>query len=229
MSVRRLVFWALGLLALGLAIGIYSFVKPRHVPQQKQLSWIPMPLNAMDASEFPVRELLLSGNEYPGNRDSLAWRCGSETDDGLDEEYILHIGDHAFVENGRQWKVRAIPRGSQVEVRITDHSFWSLPPPPPLALPATVKPQSKSRTSVFWVDRSDLEAIRRVWASEDLWGAPQESVGCLDGRAVFLEACVAGKYAARSRNCDDAGDEATELWQLIRAKFPSPESARNEH
>lgn len=229
MNVKRLAFWVLVLSALALATGIYGFVKPRHAPPQKQDPWIPIPLSAMDASEFPVRELLLSVNGHPENRDSLAWRCGSDMDDGLGEEYMLHIGDHALIENGQQWKVRAIPHGSQIEVQITDDSFWNLPPPPPSAPLASAEPQSKSKTHVHWVDRSDLETIRRVWGSEDLWGAPQQHLGCLDGRAVLLEACVAGKYAARSRNCDDAGDEATELWELLRAKFPLQKSTPIEH
>jgi hypothetical protein len=230
MNVKRLILWVAGFLALGLAAGAYGFMKLRPAPSQEQDVWIPMPLNAMDASEFPIRELLLSVNGHPENRDSLAWRCGSDMDNGLGEEYVLHIGDHAFVQNGRQWKVRAIPHGSQIEVQITDHSFWNLPPPPPPpGSPTGTAPQSKSKTLAHWVDRSDLEAIRQVWGSQDLWVAPQQDLGCLDGRAVLLEACVSGKYAARSRNCDDAGDESTELWKLLRAKFPSPESTPSEH
>lgn len=175
-----------------------------------------MPPDGMDASAFVMRSLLFAADSTPEADDALARTCGGYGDDDAAERYRILIGDPVLMRNAQTWSVDMRAQGSQVAVTVEDAS---LPPPPPEDARDT-PPDTAFAQRRYWLQKAELEPIRAAWAEPALWLAEQRDVGCLDGRPVFLEACVRGRYVARSRNCDAAADEAAEkLWALLQEKF----------
>ena len=197
------------------AIAWVSRPRPQALAVAVDESWLPLPPDGMDASAFATRHLLSVADSMPGDP-SLTSTCGRYDSEGAPERYRIVIGDPVLMRDARMWSVELRVQGSQVEARVEDAS---LPPPPEDAQGET--PPHAFAPRRYWLDTSELEPVRAAWAEPALWLAAQRDVGCLDGRPIFLEACVRGRYAARTRNCDAAADEAAEkLWQLLQKRFP---------
>jgi len=210
--------WAALCAALAVAaIAWISRPQPKAPTAKIDASWIPMPPDSMDASGFATRRLLLAAGSTPED-DALTRACGSHDSDGASERYRAVIGDPLLKRDARMWSVDLRVQGSQIQVTVEDASF-PLHPPPPGARDGTQPPAFAPRR--YWLQKAELEPIRAAWAEPALWLAEQRDVDCLDGRPVFLEACVRGRYAARARNCDSAADEAAQkLWTLLQKRFP---------
>lgn len=208
-------------LCAALAIAAMAWMsrpRPQALAVAPDESWIPMPPDGMDASAFATRRLLLAADSMPGD-DSLTSTCGRYDSEGAPERYRIIIGDPLLMRGARMWSVDLRVQGSQVEAWVEDASPPMPPPPHPDTQGETPQPAFAPRR--YWLDKSELEPVRAAWAEPALWLAAQRDVNCLDGRPVFLEACVGGRYAARERNCDTAADEAAEkLWKLLQKRFP---------
>lgn len=75
-----------------------------------------------------------------------------------------------------------------------------------------------------WFTKAELDPIADAWRDPRLWAAPQAEPLCTDGIPAFLEACVAGRYAAFNRNCDPDGMRAAmELWDVVQRLLPAPQ------
>jgi hypothetical protein len=182
----------------------------------------------MDAQDPGIRQLLLrnahmdpDGADDPLPFHSLAGRCGY--DDGAAEQYVATIGDHWFAQDRHVWRISLSIYGDTADVVIRDADAILMPPPPPddryrrMFAPAVR----------HVVRKSELEDIRAAWRDPELWLSPQAKDGCFDGHTLILEACVNGRYGARSRACGSTGRTAGRLlWQRLRAKFPDPPPAR---
>ncbi|TKR30632.1 hypothetical protein FCE95_11010 [Luteimonas gilva] len=199
------------------AIAWISRPQPKALATKIDESWIPMPPDGMDASGFAARRLLFVADSMPED-DALTRTCGSYDSDGASERYRAVIGDPLLKPDARMWRLDLLVQGSQIQVTIEDASF-PLRPPPPDARDEAQAPAFAPRR--YWLQKAELEPIRAAWAEPALWLAEQRDVDCFDGRPVFLEACVHGRYAARARNCDSAADEAArKLWTLLQKRFP---------
>ncbi|NUO77359.1 MAG: hypothetical protein HOQ32_15280 [Lysobacter sp.] len=183
----------------------------------------------MDASTHAVRDLLIDHVEYgPQRRTSerpLIERCGSDLPGQPAETYAALIGDHWFTPDRKVWDIEMTSSGEWLSVAIMD---GDLPPVPPEPTPGVATPSLREirQVSRHTVRKSALADVRDAWIEPSLWLAPQSAAHCLDGHIVYLEACVLGRYHARSRECGSEGREAaTALWRRLRTHFPDPSPA----
>ncbi len=216
LSVFRILLWLIALACVGAGVALLS--APRHrLPPFEHAPWIGLPASGMDASQFALRQLLDS--PFGADHD-LADACGSDDAGPERERYRLRISRDAW----RDFRaVEFVRRGDWLDVAVRD----GLPPPPPepsrdgIAPPSDVllQPAATARIAL-----RAAEPIRRAWNTQSLWHAEQQALGCRDGRPVTLEACIAGRYAIRHRNCDPAAGEATQvLWDAVVKLLPAPE------
>jgi hypothetical protein len=226
MNAKRIIWIAclLAFAAIVVGVGLSRWRAPQSLRASEDI-WIPLPPEGMDATQRPVREIIMRNTAWPDRLESLAWRCGGGDQDEPREEYVAHIGDQMLEEGQQAWDVTMIPRGGQMEVRIADGR--SIPPPPPPPGRTTLE-RNDAVVDVHWASLASLREIRDAWASKPLWLAAQKDVQCVDGRPVLFEACVQGKYVARFRNCDgDADAAAARLWHLLKLRFPPPPPTRD--
>jgi hypothetical protein len=214
---KSVVLWV----ALIAAVGVYLALLPgqrRAPPAVVDPPWIGLPQTGMDASQAPLRELLVQSS---GTRHRLSATCG-KGHDAERERYRLWVSRntwHDFRE------IEFVPRGEWLEVSVRD----GLPPPPP-------EPPSDRAPAPEYVEvhpvvharirRRDAEPIRRAWDTQGLWHAAQKPLGCADGRPITLEACIDGRYAIRLRHCDaDAHLPTQDIWDAVERLLPAPERA----
>ncbi|SFK44421.1 hypothetical protein SAMN04487938_0845 [Lysobacter sp. cf310] len=184
----------------------------------------------MDASEYPIRDLLIGNfsdglqHHLPSNADrSLVQRCGAGKPGEPAETYAALIGDHWFVKDQKIWSIEMTSSGDWLDVTIVDGFPVMAPEPKPGEVLRTLELRPVLRRTVR---KADLADVREAWSAPALWVAPQTDRHCLDGSIVYLEACVLGRYHARSRTCGSAGTvEGMKLWQRLRAHFPDPPAA----
>jgi hypothetical protein len=211
--------WVVAFAAAGASLSWWQ-ARRSALPPVEDPSWIPLPASGMDASRPGLRELLVS--RYDGAND-LAATCGMYDDGAERERYRIRISRNAW-EDFRE--IEIVPRGEWLEIAIRDGFPPPLPEPPRDGTSRREYDPIHPATHVR-IRRRDAEPIRRAWDSAGLWHAEQEHLpGCMDGRAVTLEACIVGRYAIRRRNCDAGADVPTQrLWEAITAAFPKPERA----
>lgn len=223
----RVVAWSMLLGLAGAAIvGLGSRGSP--APEDLQAApWIEFPRSGMDASEFPTRQVVNWGDwSQAGRSETLAWQCGNpERNDfsGNKERYVARIGKDAW---GPTWKIVIDVERDHVDIAWS-HGGAIPPPPPPSGGKIVAARSGDLIVPVAHVRKSriELEKIRELWSDEALWHAPQDAAAfaCLDGNPVFLEACVNGRYAARSRNCNARAENATTmLWRAFNELLPQP-------
>ena len=213
LSPRRLAFWMTVFAAVGIWLAL-----PNPTPSMRTLAgpspWIPLPASGMDASQASVRDLLSSLAS-----DDLAATCGWR-DAGIREHYRLLISRDVW---GDHRQIDIVPQDDSLDISIRDGGF---PPPPP---PGTVGDDDDTRIVPVMhirLARSAAEPLRRAWNTQRLWHAPQSEVHCLDGKPLRLEACVNGRFAARSRTCDVAAHSDREaLWHGVDSLLPKPAPA----
>ncbi|HEY0504325.1 MAG TPA: hypothetical protein VGD42_12630 [Lysobacter sp.] len=225
MRIGRIVAYSAAI-AIAAAAALHASVPDAPQAARADDSWLALP--SMDATDPGIRQLLLRAAladpaAMPANSPfrSLVGRCGY--DDGPAEQYVLTIGDHWFVEDRHVWHVTLSMYGDSADVVIRDGRAVETPPPPPGA-PYTEVTAPAMR---YVMDRKDLDGIRAAWRDPELWLLPQATHGCTDGHTLMLEACVRGRYGARSRACGGTGRAAGALlWQRLRQTFPDPPPAR---
>ena len=220
-SPRRIVLC----IAIVAAVGVYAVLLPGQrsaIPSVADAPWIGLPETGMDASKAELRMLLRREtwpSRYGDPMANLSHECGTEQV-GIRERYIAHVSKNAW---GPFWDIQFDVDGDWLNIAIRD-SFLSPPPPPPEFGPANDAIEPLPPTTKIRVRKSQMEPIRRIWASHGLWHADQKPLGCLDGMPVTLEACVDGRYAVRHRNCDaDAYEPAQQLWDTVNRMLPAPE------
>lgn len=227
LNLARITVFGLLLAALGIAIVCFTGRRPPLPVDPYAAPWIGLPHGGMDASEFATRQIVSWGDWSQGGRfETLAYQCGNlERRSAVEKErYVANIGKDAW---GPRWKV--VMEVEQDDISIAwshDGSAFPLPPPPPPgqatadASPEHILPVARIRKT-----RAEMEKIRALWNDEALWHAPQlvDAFMCTDGNAVFLEACVGGRYAGRYRNCNGSTYDATaKLWRAFNEALPPP-------
>ncbi|KRD34065.1 hypothetical protein ASE35_09975 [Lysobacter sp. Root916] len=231
MAVRasRIALWTIALAIVAAAGWVVTRPQP-PVRVTAPASWIPIPEGGMDASEYPVRDLLLGNfrdgfqRHFASNAERpLVQRCGDGRPGEPAETYAALIGDHWFVPDQKVWSIEMTSSGEWLDVTIVDGFPVMAPEPAPGEILRTRELRPTLRRSVR---KADLADVREAWSAPDLWFAPQTDAHCLDGNIVYLEACVLGRYHARSRTCGATGAaDAMTLWRRLRAHFPDPPPA----
>jgi hypothetical protein len=216
LSFRRILLWLATLALIGAGVALLSAPR-RALPPVEDAPWIGLPASGMDASQPTLRQLLDS--PFGADHD-LADTCGRDGAAPERERYRLQISLDAW----RDFRaIELVRRGDWLEVAVRD----GFPPPPPepsrdgTAPPPhdMVRPVATARIAL-----RDAEPIRVAWNTQALWHAEQQPLGCRDGRPVTLEACIAGRYAIRHRNCDPASIVPTQqLWDAVTTLLPAPE------
>lgn len=220
---HRLTLW-LALFATGATYLALSPSYRQATPAMKEAHWIDLPDSGMDASDFPLRELFHP--DWQGGRRGdafldLAWTCGGfldANDSRFPERYIAHVSDSAW---HPRWGI--IIDVEQDELLFSIRSD-DIPPLPSgddenTSDMVTVRPVTHLR-----MPKSRAEPIRQAWNNEALWHAPQKEDICSDGARIRLEACIRGRYAMRSRTCDeDAHPAADALRIAFKTLLPAPE------
>lgn len=212
--------WVVAFAAAGASLS-WLHARRSALPSVEFPSWIPLPMSGMDASRPALRGLLVSPIKATSD---LAATCGMYDDGSERERYRIRISRNAW-EDFRE--IEIVPRGDWLEVAVRD----GFPPPPPEP-PHDGTPQREydeiRPTIHVRLHQRDAEPIRRAWNTRALWHAEQTPLGCADGRPVTLEACIAGRYAVRHRNCDaDADVQAQRLWEAVTTVLPNPERAHH--
>lgn len=217
-SVFRILLWLIALACVGAGVAALPALRSAPPPVE-DAPWIGLPASGMDASQPALRQLLDS--PFGADHD-LADTCGSDAAGTERERYRLRISRDAWRD------VRAIAfvrRGDWLDIALSD----GLPPPPPEPPHDGTEPPPHDMVRPVATARialRDAEPIRRAWNTQALWHAEQQPLGCRDGRPVTLEACIAGRYAIRHRNCDPAASDATQaLWDAVTTLLPAPERA----
>lgn len=192
-----------------------SISEPLHAP------WIGLPPVVMDAGSAYTRAVLrraaMSGSD-------LVERCGWHTNDAT-ERYVAHLGDPSLQRDARYWRIELEVQGDWIQVLVANAVFPPPPPPPspsecPVCGPFVDVP---AKTASARLEKAELEPIAQAWRDPRLWATPQANPHCTDGIPAFLQACVAGRYAAFNRNCDDDGmNAAMELWSVVQDLLPPP-------
>lgn len=213
--------------ALIAAVVTYGALLPGQrtaTPAVVDVPWIGLPETGMDASKADLRMLLTSRtwpSQYGDPMANLSGKCGTEQA-SIGERYVAHVSKGAW---GPFWDVQFDVDGDWINISIRDGMPAPAPEPVDADGPAPegshVYPVARVR-----LKKSNLEPIRTIWSEKALWHAEQKPLGCSDGMPTTLEACVAGRYAIRHRNCDvDAYGPAGQLWQAINRILPAPEPA----
>ncbi len=228
----RIAFAALALIG-ALTTSLHWLSRGKPVPEDPLLDpWIGLPSSGMDASGFNARRALGMAFHAEDNYhyDSLAFDCGNTfRETALGDRYIARVGKDAFHAG---WTIKLEVRGNKIEIAWKEAGLSAPPLPPPSARRADgshdmtdlVLIQPTSHASMT---RKELEQVRLAWDKASLWHSPQDSTECLDGVPIFLEACVAGRYAARFRNCNQPNmDDAQQLWQAFSTLLPAPAPAQ---
>ena len=211
LSPRNLVFWMTLFATVGTWLALPQRPSPLRVPSEPP-PWIPLPASGMDASRNPVRQLL--SFRLPGA--DFALRCGDVDDDGTDR-YRLWISKNTW-DDSRNYDF--VVQGEWLDVSVRNGFVLSAPFPG--AIQSSVETATVTEVHARLRLR-DAEPIREAWDSPWLWHAEQGRIGCNDGRTMFLQACVRGRYAARDRNCDTAAfPEGQALWEAVTALLPAP-------
>lgn len=220
---HRLTLW-LALFATGATYLALSPSYRQAMPATRDTPWIGLPDSGMDAGDVMIRELL-DPVYHVGRHDDpfrdLVRTCGDflhAQDSPPADRYILHFSDSAWT---ARWEVAMDVDKETISFAIRS---GDIPPPPPVDDAnrpdmITVRPVTQLR-----IPRSRAEPIRRAWSNEALWHAPQKQVLCNDGAQLILEACVGGRYAIRSRTCDDQAQQAADaLRTAVKTLLPAPE------
>lgn len=212
-------------MAAAAAAGWLWVAPAESVPASSDSAWIPVPEGGMDASRYPLRELLnhtlVYGPHMQHARSGapLIERCGKEGSYGPAETYAAVIGDHWFAPDRKVWSIEMTSSGEWLDVVIADGN-----PAAPVEPQPGVRERRELRAPIrLTVRKSAVDDIRAAWSEPSLWIAPQRGEHCLDGHTVYLEACIHGRYHARSHSCSQPGGEAgMKLWKRLRAHFPDP-------
>lgn len=225
MAIRtsRVVFASTALVAATLLL-LWWNAREQPVPvNPKDAPWIGLPKSGMDATQFPIRQILFFGSHGEGwnnQGNSLPYQCGEDSpSSNIQERYVAYIGSHW----GKFRKVTLDVHGDAIDVSVqTDSNLFVLP-----SFPDTSRADPLPYFPSIHVSkaRSELEPIRVAWSDADLWHSPQSknAFSCHDSAPLFLEACVNGKYAARFRNCDvSIVNFTSKLWHAINDLLPPP-------
>ena len=154
-----------------------------------------------------MREFL----SFPLVPGDFAVRCGDAHDDGTDR-YRLWISKNTW-DDFRNYEFTV--HGDWLDASVRDDMTWPSTAPYVEGV-TTIEVRSRLRLR-------DAEPIREAWDSALLWHAKQGLRGCSDGRVLFLQACVHGRYAARDRGCHTAASaQGQALWEAVTALLPAP-------
>lgn len=224
---RRIRPIAVACMALTLSVLVGAWlIAPRpafHPPVTADGPWIPLPRSGMDAGGYDMRMAVSRGFLRDDDTETpVALSCGANPNAPDEPHYRAWIGDGFSEAPYRTWKIDIIVRGNTANVSVREAPS---PPMPPRSIgPRNETWVTPARLAVVPLDA--LEPVRRAWDTEAVWHRTQERMWC-DGRTAFLEACVAGRYAARDRGCDlDRG--IAQLWSVFQMTLPTPEAGRWE-
>lgn len=236
---KRVVVWV-GAFAVVVTLGVLWLLRfASHPPAPRPgAEWIGLPVTGMDASNSATRDVLLQmeaintdGTHTDNPRNSLALRCGSRSDEQMTgETYVVLIGQSFLLPNREAWRAKFVVLDDQVEVTIQDAR--ELVPQPPPSYPS--EPGRKSDMTIaatpatkrLMLAKSTLQGVFDAWRNQSLWQTDQRPLECFYGPAaatVLLEACVANRYAARSRGCDAESVYAVNnLWVALHRSLALP-------
>ena len=218
---------AIACIAMTLAVGVAAWlVTPRTSGVAAPEPWIPWPWDGMDAGTAEFRYALAYAMDddawAPHWRDALARTCGTgDRHEGAAETYALTIGDKAYAWPYRTWRVEIRPQGVLAQVTVRDATF--MPHPPDGKAYEYVAPVVATTAPL-----RDLEPLRAMWNSPEMWHEPQGNAQCIHKREARFEACVYGRYALRDRGCAPDVARVDKVWRWVQARFPAPAPAHLE-
>ena len=218
---------AIACIAMTLAVGVAAWlVTPRTSRVAAAESWIPLPLDGMDAGTAEFRYALAYAMDndalVPHWRRALARTCGAgDGHDSAAETYVLTIGDQAYRWPYRTWRIEIRPQGALAQVTMQDATL--MPHPPDGRAYEYVAPVVATTVAL-----RDLEPLRTMWNSPAMWHEPQGNAQCIHKREARFEACVYGRYALRDRGCAPSAARADRVWRWVQARFPAPAPAHLE-
>lgn len=220
MNRLRIALMVVALLAIAVLVMMRLRPEPSQLPVRETWQRV---LPDMDASGPGARLALLGAADDPNSsassRESLVVRCGLGGTSDPTEEYQAVIGDHWFVPNRAVWSIRIIPMPGSLDVTTRD-AILEMPPRELTAGGGNPYALRAPRRTIL--SAAATQQLRTAWNDPDLWG-PQSDADCSDSYQIQLQACINGRYAARSHSCDPKGIEAgMRLWKTIRDAVPAP-------
>jgi len=219
----------LTLIMAGVAIAVVLMpvwaARHRAAPVKLE-AWIPMQMDGGAPQRWA------SGREFHKYMGSFSDRCATySAGSGPSEEYSIAIGEIGHSTIAQHWRIDLVPSGDAMDVAI---HIAAPHPRPSLSASASSAASSvgeQDRMVHYRMSLKDMQPIREVLMSPDLWPQYHGYVDCLIGpEELTLEACVHGQYFVRmpiSHCFTEASDrQLRKLDDLLRQRFPQPTVGR---